>query len=88
MRRAVKLAPLPEPTPAAADQDVPLVQVTLKLPVASAFEPEIGLTLPNETLPAETVQFAVTVASTLSVELATAAEAADGARATAHAASK
>src|ERR671920_714935 len=75
MRRPPKVAPLPAPTPAAALQAVPLVQVTLMPPVASTLAPLIGLTLPNARALDETVQLAVTVASTLSVVLVVAAKA-------------
>src|SRR4051812_25452313 len=61
--------------PAVAVHAVPLVQVTVIPPVASTFEPLIGLMLPNAIALVDRVQLAVTVASTLSVELVVAAKA-------------
>ena len=46
------------------------MQVTEIAPIVSTFEPLSVLTLPNATSLVETVQFSVTVAVTLSVELA------------------
>jgi hypothetical protein len=73
-----KLAPEPAPTPAEADQAVPLVQVIESPPVPSTFDPEMVSTLPKARAEVETVQLAVTVAVTLIDELAVPATAAPG----------
>ena len=56
---------------------MPLVQVTERPPVLSTLEPLSVSTLPKASALVETVQLAVTVAETLSVEVAVAACAAD-----------